>query len=77
MTFKKGDKVRTEDGLAGEILFVDKGGVEAQVALARVSMKLRTDSLTMYEAEELAPAVKSTAGKRVVKKRAVRSKPAK
>jgi preprotein translocase subunit YajC len=73
MAFKKGDKVRTEDGLAGEILFVDKGGVEAQVALARVSMKMRTDSLRIYEGEEEAAPVKA----KVAKKRAVRSKPAK
>jgi len=49
MTFKKGDKVRTEDGQAGEVLFVDRNGLEAQVAFARNSMKLRTDSLELYD----------------------------
>lgn len=49
MTFKKGDKVRTEDGHAGEILFVDKDGLEAQVALERISVKIRTDTLTMFD----------------------------
>ena len=33
MTFKKGEQVLTEDGEVGEILFVDRGGLEAQVAL--------------------------------------------
>ncbi len=33
MTFKKGDKVRTDDGFMGEILFIDNDGIEAQVAL--------------------------------------------
>lgn len=50
MTFKKGDKVCTEDGHAGEILFVDKGGLEAQVALERISLKIRTETLTMFDA---------------------------
>ncbi len=45
MTFKKGDRVRTDEGLIGEILFIDRDGVEAQVALQRLSIKLRTDSL--------------------------------
>lgn len=49
MIFKKGDKVRTEDGDAGEILFVDKDGLEAQVALERVSVKIRTDTLSMFD----------------------------
>jgi preprotein translocase subunit YajC len=49
MTFKKGDKIQTEDGQAGEILFVDKDGLSAQVALARVSMKIRTEMLRMFE----------------------------
>jgi preprotein translocase subunit YajC len=79
MTFKKGDKVRTEDGLAGEILFVDKGGVEAQVALERISIKMRTDTLRKFvDEDEPAPTAKPgklRAG--VAKKRAVRSKPAK
>jgi hypothetical protein len=51
MTFKKGDKVRTDDGQAGEILFIDRGGLEAQVALARTSVKLRTDTLELFETE--------------------------
>lgn len=49
MIFKKGDKVRTEDGRAGEILFVDRNGLEAQVALERVSMKIRTETLAMFD----------------------------
>jgi preprotein translocase subunit YajC len=49
MTFKKGDKVRTEDGHAGEILFVDRNGLEAQVALERVSVKICTDTLTLID----------------------------
>ncbi|MBA3480549.1 MAG: hypothetical protein H0T51_01930 [Pirellulales bacterium] len=51
MTFKKGDQVRTEDGAIGQILFIDKNGVEAQVALERISIKLRTDTLCKFEAE--------------------------
>ena len=58
MKFKKGDKIQTEDGHAGEILFVDKDGLEAQVALERVSMKIRTETLRMFEPQlALAPAV--------------------
>ena len=49
MNFKKGDKVRTDDGQAGEILFIDGDGVEAQVALARTSVKLRTETLEMFD----------------------------
>jgi hypothetical protein len=49
MTFKKGDKIQTEDGQMGEILFIDKNGLEAQVALAHVSLKFRTDSLRRSE----------------------------
>jgi preprotein translocase subunit YajC len=45
MTFKKGDQVRTDEGLIGQILFIDRDGVEAQVALERLSIKLRTDTL--------------------------------
>ena len=59
MTFKKGDKVRTDEGQAGEILFIDKGGLEAQVALARTSVKLRTDTLTFFETEPAQPAGKA------------------
>ena len=51
MTFKKGDQVRTEDGDVGQILFIDKNGVEAQVALERISIKLRTDTLQKFEVE--------------------------
>ena len=32
MMFKKGDKIRTEDGYMGEILFIDNNGIEAQAA---------------------------------------------
>ena len=65
MTFKKGDKIRTEDGHAGEILFVDKDGQEAQVALERVSMKIRTDTLRVFEPQlALAPAAVSGGAKR-------------
>jgi hypothetical protein len=51
MTFKKGDQVRTEDGDVGQILFIDKSGLEAQVALERISIKLRMDTLQKFEAE--------------------------
>ena len=57
MNFKKGDKVRTDDGQAGEILFIDGDGVEAQVALARTSVKLRTETLEMFD---LKPASRPT-----------------
>jgi hypothetical protein len=49
MAFKKGDRIQTEDGQEGEILFVDKGGEEAQVALRRVSLKVRTESLRLFD----------------------------
>jgi preprotein translocase subunit YajC len=52
MTLKKGDRVQTEDGDVGEILFVDKGGLEAQVALERISLKIRTDSLVKLSSQE-------------------------
>jgi len=52
MAFKKGDRVTTEDGDAGEILFVDKGGLEAQVALKQFSIKIRTDTLRMFVADD-------------------------
>jgi preprotein translocase subunit YajC len=68
MTFKKGDQVRTDDGSIGEILFIDRDGVEAQVALAQVSMKLRTESLEKVAAE-------GAVGKpKVAKKKPTRSK---
>jgi hypothetical protein len=52
MTFKKGEKVLTEEGEIGEILFIDRGGLEAQVALARITTKIRCDSLRKFEAAE-------------------------
>ena len=52
MTFKKGEKVLTEEGEVGEILFIDRGGLEAQVALTRISTKIRCDSLKKFEAVE-------------------------
>ncbi|BBO36478.1 hypothetical protein [Lacipirellula parvula] len=52
MTFKKGEKVLTEEGEVGEILFVDRGGLEAQVALQRISTKIRCDSLKKFEGVE-------------------------
>ena len=65
MTFKKGDRIRTEDGHAGEILFVDKDGLEAQVALERVSMKIRTDTLRVFVPQlALAPAAVPGGAKR-------------
>lgn len=51
VTFKKGEKVRTEDDQVGEILFIDRNGQEAQVALEKVSKKLRLDSLRKFEPE--------------------------
>ena len=41
MTFKKGDKVRTDDGYMGEILFIDNYSIEAQVALEQVTVRLQ------------------------------------
>ena len=55
MAFKKGDKIQTEDGQAGEILFVDRGGEEAQVALPRMSLKMRTDSLRLFDPDAADP----------------------
>ena len=52
MAFKKGDRVTTEEGDAGEILFVDKGGLEAQVALKQISIKIRTDTLRLFVADD-------------------------
>jgi hypothetical protein len=52
MTFKKGDKVRTEDGSAGEILFIDNRGLEAQVALERISVRIRTDTLRIFDSAD-------------------------
>ncbi len=56
MTFKKGDKVRTDDGYMGEILFIDNDGIEAQVALERVSLRLRTDTLRKFDENDSAAA---------------------
>ena len=56
MTFKKGDKVRTDDGYMGEILFIDNDGIEAQVALERVSLRLRTDTLRKFDENDTAAA---------------------
>jgi hypothetical protein len=63
MTFKKGDQVQTEDGDAGQILFVDKGGLEAQVALKQKSIKIRTDTLRLYKPDD-APAPEAAPVKR-------------
>jgi hypothetical protein len=52
MTFKKGDRIQTEDGQSGEVLFVDRGGQEAQVALERVSLKIRTETLRLFDPQE-------------------------
>jgi preprotein translocase subunit YajC len=76
MTFKKGDKIYTEDGHTGEILFIDKDGLEAQVALERISTKFRTDTLRKFEAEDVATAAKpSVAAVSAAKKRRVRRTP--
>lgn len=73
MNFKKGDKVRTEDGHAGQILYIDNGGLEAQVALERITVKVRTDSLELFDAP---PPTKRSA-KPAARKRAVHSPPKK
>jgi hypothetical protein len=79
MTLKKGDRVQTEDGDVGEILFVDKGGVEAQVALARISLKVRTETLVKLSPEDrpvqvaAAPKAASPAPKRVRARRSAKS----
>ncbi len=79
MMFKKGDQVRTEDGAIGQILFIDKNGVEAQVALERISIKLRTDTLCKFEAEVAAlPVAKPVGvGARAAKATRVRRAPKK
>ncbi len=56
MTFKRGDKVRTDDGHMGQILFVDNDGVEAQVALERTTVRLRTDTLRVFDEKDDAAA---------------------
>jgi preprotein translocase subunit YajC len=58
MTFKKGDQVRTDDGMIGQILFIDRDGVEAQVALEKTSIKLRTDTLEKVSGNPPVPAPK-------------------
>jgi preprotein translocase subunit YajC len=68
MTFKKGDQVRTDDGLIGQILFIDRDGVEAQVALERLSIKLRTDTLEKVTKD--APPVEAVAVKAPRKRKA-------
>ena len=79
MTFKKGDQVRTEDGDVGQILFIDKSGLEAQVALERISIKLRMDTLQKFEVESVTkPAARAVgAGARAVKAARVRRAPKK
>jgi preprotein translocase subunit YajC len=71
MTFKKGDRVRTDEGLIGEILFIDRDGVEAQVALEKTSIKLRSDTLEKVSADapitKPAPAKAKTPRKKSVK----------
>ena len=56
VTFKKGDKVRTDDGYMGEILFVDTDGIEAQVALERITVRLRTETLQIFDKDDTAAA---------------------
>ena len=56
MTFKKGDKVRTDDGYMGEILFIDSDGIEAQVALERVTVRLRIETLQTFDKDDTAAA---------------------
>ena len=79
MTFKKGDKVRTDDGYMGEILFIDNDGIEAQVALEHITVKLRTETLQSFDENDTAaadldkarrkrPASKAKGAKRSAKK---------
>ena len=72
MAFKKGDQVCTEDGLVGEILFIDRDGVEAQVALERLSIKVRTD--TLVKASAGAGPVEPAVGAKPPRKRATKAK---
>jgi hypothetical protein len=74
MTFKKGDQVRTDDGQVGEILFIDRGGDEAQVALARISIKLRTDTLEKVGDDDAKMAHSATAKTKVKAKPKVTKK---
>jgi hypothetical protein len=55
MIFKKGDRVRNDDGQAGEVLFVDRNGLEAQVAFHRFTLKVRSESLSMMTPDEDMP----------------------
>ena len=79
MKFKKGDKVRTDDGYMGEILFIDTDGIEAQVALERITVRLRTETLHTFDENDTAaadldkarskrPAPKAKGAKRSAKK---------
>lgn len=72
MILKKGDRVRTDEGLIGEILFVDRDGVEAQVAFERTSIKMRTETLEKVNpgSGPVEPAVKP----KTPRKRASRAK---
>ena len=54
MKFRKGDKVRTDDGYMGEILFIDNDGIEAQVALERNTVRLRTETLHIFDENDTA-----------------------
>jgi preprotein translocase subunit YajC len=56
MALKKGDKVRTDDGYMGEILFIDNDGIEAQVALERGTIRLRTETLQLFDENDTAAA---------------------
>jgi preprotein translocase subunit YajC len=56
MTLKKGDKVRTDDGYMGEILFIDNDGIEAQVALERTTVRLRIETLQKFDENDTAAA---------------------
>jgi preprotein translocase subunit YajC len=56
MMLKKGDKVRTDEGYMGEILFIDNDGIEAQVALESVTVRLRTETLHKFDENDTAAA---------------------
>jgi preprotein translocase subunit YajC len=71
MVFKRGDKVRTDEGQMGEILFVDNDGVVAQVALERSTVRLRTDTLRVFDEKDDAAADLNTAPVSFKAKRAV------
>jgi preprotein translocase subunit YajC len=68
MIFKKGDKVRTDDGYMGEILFIDNDGIEAQVALEQATVRLRIETLQKFDENDIAAAELDKArGKRPAK----------